>query len=157
MRGLSKKRIKFFLFFCVGIITGVLIGISILSIVVSYRLDSFYQKNTQLQNIIEYKEEQLKKLEKAINNNNFILKDIEVILIYDCDEEDVLDKTIIEKVIKEKYNSLIGKEIKNIDAEMLAEVVDKRILQLEDGEYRLKINKLILSESLKIWVLVEDK
>lgn len=153
MGKLRKTGAKFFLCFSGGLISGILIGASCLSVIVSYRLDSYYQKNSQLQSIIEYKEEQLGKLEKAINNRNFILKDIEVILI--CDEEDELDKTIIEKVIKEKYSSLIGKEIKNIDAEMVAEVVDKRILQLEDGDYRLKISKLILSESLKIWVQVE--
>lgn len=151
---MGKLESKISLCFCVGFIFGLILGVTSLSLLVSYRIDTYYQKNSELESIIEYKDEQLKKLEKAINNRNFILKDIEVYLI--CEEEDEIDQTIIIKVIKEKYSSLIGKEIKNIDAEMVAEVIDKRIFQLEDGEYRLKINKLILSETLKIWVQVES-
>lgn len=151
---MGKLGSKISLCFCVGFIFGLILGVTSLSLLVSYRIDTYYQKNSELESIIEYKDEQLKKLEKAINNRNFILKDIEVYLI--CEEEDEIDQTIIIKVIKEKYSSLLGKEIKNIDAEMVAEVIDKRIFQLEDGEYRLKISKLILSETLKIWVLVES-
>ena len=35
---------------------------------------------------------------------------------------------------------------------MIAEVADKRIFRLDNGQYQLFVKKLILAENLKIWV-----
>ena len=60
----------------------------------------------------------------------------------------------IEKTIKEKYKTLLGKEVKTVDAHMVVEVIDKRILKIEGKEYRLQVDKLILSEIMSIWAKV---
>jgi len=66
-----------------------------------------------------------------------------------------LDNIEIQKVIKEKYNSLLGKKVKDLDADLLLQIIDQRILKMNDKEYRLNVNKLILSEILKIWVDID--
>ena len=48
------------------------------------------------------------------------------------EDNDEIDKMEIEKTIKEKYNILLGKEVKTIDAHIVVEVVDKRILKMGD-------------------------
>jgi len=91
--------------------------------------------------------------EESVNNRKFVIKSIEINLIYDGDE---IDELALEKHIKDKYNNLLGKEVKNVDIDMVGEVIDKRIMKLEDREFKLKVNKILLSEVLKIWVEVQD-
>jgi len=154
MEQIKKKNLKVVSCFIAGIITGVLIGGTVLSSIVSYRMDMFYEQIAYLENTIENKNVQLEKLEKSINNRNFILKDIEITLIFNGDD---IDKIEIEKSIKEKYSGLLGKEVKKIDADIIMKVVDTRILKIEDREYKLHVNKLILSETLKLQINVESK
>lgn len=156
MGELKRKSFKFTICFITGFLTGILIGIVILSVVVGYRLDNYYKQISYLKNIIRDKDERLEKLEESINIQNFIVKDIEINLVFDKDKNnDEIDKIEIEKAIKEKYNKLIGQEVKTIDAHMVVEVVDKRILKIEDREYKLQVDKLILTEILNMWIRVE--
>jgi septal ring factor EnvC (AmiA/AmiB activator) len=133
----------------------VLIGVAALSAIVSYRMDNYYKQISYLEHIIRDKDERLEKLEKSINTQSHIIKDIEVNLIFDKGgNNDEIDKMEIEKVIKEKYNTLLGKEVKSIDAHIVVEVVDKRILKIKSGEYKLQVDKLILTEIMSIWIKV---
>ena len=65
-----------------------------------------------------------------------------------------LDKIEIEKHIEEKYRYLIGKEVSDIDIELAAEVVDKRVFFTDSNMYRLRVERLLLSEVMKIWVSI---
>jgi len=149
---LKKYRFKYGLCFFTGLIIGALIGISVLSIIVSYRMDTFYHRIAYLESLIQDKDAQLEKLEDSKNTRSFVLKDIEVVLIFDGDE---IDKISIEKAVKEKYRSLIGKEVDKIDADIIMEVIDNRIFNIEEKKYQLHVNKMILTETLKIWVEIE--
>lgn len=146
---------KFIICFITGLLWGTVIGSLGISILVSYRLDTFYEKISFLEHTIEDKNEKLAKLEKSINNSNIVLKDIIVILEFSNlsqEQIDQIDNIQIEKAIKEKFRSLLGKEIKNLDADMLMQVIDKRILKFNNAEYQLTVNKLMLSDILKLWV-----
>lgn len=154
MGKLKSASAKFIILFAAGIITGVLIGTTALSIVVSYRMDIQYKKITYLENLIQDKDARLEKLEESINTQEIIIKDIVIDLIFDGDE---IDKIHIEKTIKEKYGKLLGKEVKNIDPDILIEVVDKRIFKIEEREYQLEVVKLILTYTFKLFVKVERK
>jgi len=156
MGQLKMSGTKFIFCFIVGIIAGILIGITTLSVIVSYRMDTYYTKIAYLENTIQDKDARLEKLEKSINTQSVILKDINVVLDFgESETGDEIDKIDIEKAIKEKYVLLLGKEVKTIDADIITEVVDKRILKIEDREYKLQVNKLILTETLKIFIQVE--
>lgn len=154
MEELKKKSLKFIILFVTGLITGILIGITTLSVIVSYRMDIQYKRITYLENIIQDKNARLEKLEQSINTKEIILKDIDINLIFNGDE---IDKIYIEKTIKEKYSKLLGKEVRNIDADILIEIADKRILKIEEREYKLEVDKLVLTETLKLSIKVETK
>lgn len=153
MAQLKSASFKFILCFTAGLLAGVLLGAIILSTLVSYKLDEQYKKITYLENTIQDKDAKLKKFEESINNRSIVLKDIEVELDFDGDE---IDKIDIEKAIKEKYTSLLGKEVKSLDEDLIVEVVDKRIFKIEDREFKLQVSRLILTEILRISVIVEE-
>lgn len=138
--------------FIAGLVIGVIIGASSLMLAVSYRMDSWYQRITYLEQSVEEKNSILEKLNKNGNPRTLTIKGIEVVLAFGGNE---IDKIHMEKAIKEKYVPLIGKDVKKVDPDIIAEVVDKRILKIEDKEYKVKVTKLVLTEVLKIWITLE--
>ncbi|SHK43487.1 hypothetical protein [Tepidibacter formicigenes] len=149
---LKSSKFKYILFLLTGIISGYILGVISINTLISYRIDRYYEEITYLNTIIEEKDVRLQKLEEAINNKKFIVKDIEIILLYKGDE---IEKLKLKKHIREKYNILLGKEIKSIDIDLVPEIIDKRIMKIENKEYKLTVNKLMLSEMLKLWIKVE--
>lgn len=144
-----SNGLNFLLCFLTGIILGTLLGAISINILVSYRVDNFYEKIAYLESVIVDKDDRLEKLEKSINNFNIVVKDIEVILLFEGDE---IDNIEISKVIKDKYKLLLGKDLKDIDADLVVQIVDKRIIKLMNANYQLHIQKLIIGEVIKIWV-----
>lgn len=143
--------------FVTGLLWGVIIGSVSISLLVSSRIDVFYDKIAYLENTLNEKEEKLAKLEKSINNKNIVLKDVEVILEYvNFSEEQInrIDNIVIEKSVKEKYRSSLGKEVKSLDAELLQQIIDKRILKFDGTEYQLIVKRMVLTDILKLWVQV---
>lgn len=146
------KANKYFLNFYAGLITGVLLGSALAITLVSYKIDIFYEKIAALENTIIEKNAKLENLEKSINSNKFVLKDIEIILLYEDNEIDHLETIHIEKTVKEKYSILLGTEVKSIDPDIITLVVDKRILKMNGKEIQLHVIKLKLTEVLKLWI-----
>lgn len=152
----KMKKFYHLISFGTGLISGILVGAIVLTSLVSYRMDKLYENIATLEITINEKDAKLKKLEESINTMYFVLQDIEIIVEFLGEESgDDIDRIEIEKAIKEKYTELLGKEVKSIDPNLVMEVVDGRIFKLEGKEYRLKVNKLILSEILKLWVEVQ--
>lgn len=157
MGKIKNRNYPFTICFMTGLVWGIIIGAVSVSTIVSVRMDVFYEKIAYLENTITDKEEKLSKLEKSINNNSTVLKDIEVILEFvNFSEEQInqIDNIEIEKSIKEKFRSSLGKEVKSLDAELLHQVIDKRILKFDGSEYQLTVNKLVLTDILKLWIKV---
>ncbi|NYB72886.1 hypothetical protein HZF24_01885 [Sedimentibacter hydroxybenzoicus DSM 7310] len=148
---------KFFICFLTGMLWGVIIGAVGISAIISYRMDGFYEEIAYLENTITDKDKKLEKLENSINQSSIVLKDIIIDLdfsSFSMEQIDKIDSISIEKAIKEKFTSLLGKEVKNLDADILMQVIDKRILKFDAAEYQLTVSKLILSDVLKLWVKV---
>ena len=148
---------KFSICFIAGLLWGTVIGSLSISVLVGYRMDAFHEKIAYLEHTIADKDEKLSKLEKSINNADVVLKDIYIILEFNnlsVEQIDQIDNIEIEKAIKEKYASSLGKEIKSLDADILVQVIDKRILKFNSTEYQLTVKKLVLSDVLKLWVEV---
>ncbi|MDD4048559.1 MAG: hypothetical protein PHI90_07000 [Clostridia bacterium] len=137
--------------FITGIIIGLICGTVFFTLLVCYRINDYCENIKYLETVIEDKDARLVQLEKSINKNKFILEDIEIYL-ENMDQE--LDKLTFKKFIKEKYSSLIGKEVNSIDADMTVEIIDDRIFKLSNKEYQLKVTRLIMTNILKIWIKV---
>jgi len=138
---------------CPLALIGGLIGILAFSCLISYRIDQYHEKINTLEAVIEDKDTRLKKLEETINKKKLIVKKIEVTLE---NQEDELTGITLQKHIKEKVDKFIGKEVDKIDADMMWEIIDKRIMKINDKEYRLKVSKLVVSETMHIWVEIQN-
>ncbi len=157
MGKIKDKGYKFFICFITGLILGAIIGTLWLSALVSFRMDKLYEKIAYLESTIADKNDKLDRLEKSINKSAIVLKDIKVVLDFpglSNEQIDSIDNIAMEKSVKEKYRTLLGKEVKNLDAEILAQIIDKRILKISTAEYQLTVSKLVLTDVLKLWVKV---
>jgi septal ring factor EnvC (AmiA/AmiB activator) len=146
------KKEGYFLFFCTGLLLGGILGIISYNTFISYRIDQYHQKIKTLESVIADKDVRLEKLEEAINNRRLVVKSIEITLEK---EEDELTKITLQKHIKEKFDKFIGKEVSKVDPDMLWEIIDKRIMKIKDKEYRLEVSKLMVSETVHIWIKVK--
>jgi hypothetical protein len=149
------KREGLFFCFCTGLLLGGLIGILIFNTLVSYRINQYHQIIQNMQSMIEDKDIRLKKLEDALNKNRIVVKDFEINLEYVDNEDDEIVTISLQKHIKEKLGRFIGYEVDKIDPDMLWEVIDKRIMKLEDKEYNLKVTKLVITETIHMTVQVD--
>jgi cell division protein FtsL len=148
---------KFLLSIWFGIFIGFILGAVCCNALISLKIDKYYQEIKKLETAIEDRDARLRKLDESIkelmrNKKRYIVTAIEINLIYDGSE---LEKMEIEKHIKEKFNHLVGKEVKSIDIETVEQVIDKRIFKLTGKEFRLKVDKLVLDEVLRMWVEIE--
>lgn len=141
------------LFFLAGFVIGTLLGLISLSAFISHRLDEYHQRIASLSSVIEEKNMTLEKLEDSINKRKLIVKDVEVYL---NSKEDKLVNIELEKHIRQKLGTFIGKEVKKVEGDMLWEVINQRIMKIGDKEYRLEANRLVISEVINIWVEVKQ-
>jgi hypothetical protein len=154
---MKKGYIKFLLSIWFGILIGFISGAVCCNAFISFKVDKYYQDIKKLETAIEDRDSRLRKLDESIkelmkNKKKYIVTAIEINLVYDGSE---LEKMEIEKHIKEKFNHLVGREVKSIDIETVEQVIDKRIFKLDGKEFRLKVDKIVLDENLKMWIEVE--
>lgn len=119
------------------------------TIFISYRIDAYHNKIDILQTKTIEQEILLEKLNESLNKRKFILKKIE---IFNASEIDENDFALIKNSIRQKLDGLIGKEVKTIDTDLIIEIIDKRIMDTGIQQYQLKVTRLILSDSLDIWI-----
>ncbi len=151
MDSVKIAKFKFLLSVGVGICIGALWGTTSVTAFMSHRMDEYYEQIKRLESDIMERDTRLQKLEESINKQKYMIKDIQIELLY---EEDDLDKIALEKHIKEKYMSLLGKEVKSMDMDLIQALVDKRIMKVHRIQYQLKVQKIIVTDILKLWIEV---
>lgn len=153
MGRIKRKETHIFIVFVTGMIFGGMLGILSISTLISYRLDQDYEKIAELQHTIEDKNIRLEKLEESINKQKIILKEIRVELLFGGNE---MDEIVLEKHIKEKYAMLLGKEVKSMDIDLIEEIIDRRIMKVNGKEHQLLVNKIHLTDVLRVWIEVKS-
>ncbi|ACA46020.1 hypothetical protein FDC22_14105 [Clostridium botulinum] len=151
-----NKENKYFFSFCVGLVIGGAVGIIFFSLFISYRIENYHRKITYLNSIIEDQQVRLEGLENKLSKKKLIVKKIEVDIKFKNKEiEDELVAIELEKHIKEKFNNLIGKELDNLDGDILVQVVDNRIMKIKNKQYKVKVEKIIIAQNIKFCIQVE--
>ncbi len=149
MDRLSRQRYALPVCLLTGLFGGVLIGASLVTLLLGYRLDDSLQRISHLQAAVNEKDARLAKLEESVNKKKFILRRIEVVLHFSGDET---EKTALDKYVKERYSNLVGKEVGSIDTDLVAEVIDNRVVRINNRDYRLTAGRILVADVLKIWV-----
>jgi len=148
------KSLTFLTVFITGVVCGCVFGSAAINALVSYRIDFYIERIKYLESDIEEKNTKLEKYQESINNKKFILRSIELNIKLSKINEEEFDLIVVEKSIKDKYKELLGKEVKSIDIDLVAEVIDKRILKVDGKEYQIKVDKVLLSDVLKLWITI---
>ncbi|MCY6356538.1 hypothetical protein [Clostridium sp. ZS2-4] len=155
MDSINSKQ-KYFLFFILGLFIGGMVGIITINLLISYRIDNYIKEIKHLDKVIEEKDFRLKKLEKNIYDKRLLVKNVEIELEYENEKEnDDIVKITLEKHIKDKFKCLVGKEVENVDGDILLEIIDRRIMKIEDKEYQLKLKRIMISQVVKLWIEIK--
>ncbi len=163
MRGdnVQMRRIayRFLICFITGLIGGILMGCTLMSTLISYRIDKYHEEIIKLKTHIDENDAKYNKLKESfdsMNKKKFLVSDIEVFLICKDNEEDDFDKMQLEKYIKDRYQDLLWKEVKNIDMDLVVKLVDEDVYRIENKDYKLGVNRVLISDVFKIWVTVKQ-
>lgn len=145
---MDKIKNRYFTFFATGLFIGGIFGVVLMSILVGYRFDNYIKQINALNSIIEENNMELQKIQK-FNNKKVLVKRIKIEVIFPKEnEKNDITKINLEKNIKEKYKSVLGKEVEKVDADMLCEIIDNRIMKIDNKEYKLKVKKVIMSTTI---------
>ncbi|QGU94850.1 hypothetical protein GOM49_06830 [Clostridium bovifaecis] len=152
-----EYKARYFTFFILGLFVGGILGVILINLLVSYRVDGYIKEIQYLNTVIEEDNARLEKLEEAIHKKRLLVKEIDVDLKFkEKDQEDDIARITLQKHIKEKLSGILGKEVDKIDGDILCEIIDKRIMKLDGKEYQLKVNRIMISQEIKFWVEAKE-
>ncbi|WP_312202675.1 hypothetical protein [Anaerospora hongkongensis] len=143
------NRKSYFIFLLTGFLGGLCAGAILVTAYTGHELDTAYQHIHALQTTLKEKDALLEKLEVSSKKKATVIKKIEVDLQLSGDQA---DKDALMIHVKEQYYPLFGKEVTNLNPDLLTAVIDNRVIRLEDRDFRLSVRKMVISDTLKIWV-----
>ncbi|UMZ74496.1 hypothetical protein [Natranaerofaba carboxydovora] len=141
---MNKKNISLLLI-------GILIGSSITTIYLGHELDNLYIEVQTLEHDLQKAEERAKQLEEDIQKKEEqqgapavqLVKDVDIIIDYQDDE---FTSLYIQEYCEEITKKLLGQEVQSLEPELIFQILDQRIVKLEEKEYRLYVKSLIIAE-----------
>ena len=146
---MNKKNISLLLI-------GILIGSSITTIYLGHKLDNLYIEVQTLEHDLQKAEERAKQLKEDIQQKEEqstpaaqVVKDVEIIVDYQDDE---FTSLYIQEYCEEITKKLLGQEVQNLEPELVFQILDQRIVKLEEKEYRLYVNSLIVAEKISFHI-----
>ncbi|NLJ88335.1 MAG: hypothetical protein GX327_06065 [Epulopiscium sp.] len=145
-----KKRLSIIWIFILGFIVGMMTN----NLIYMHELEKLINENEILSARLA---DNLIKINKLENTNSkkekVILNEILPININKTDS--IIPKNDIDQYIKVLLNNQIGKEVKNIDINLIYNALNNRILKYQDGNYQLKIKSILSTEIMYIYYSVE--
>lgn len=141
-----KKRV----FFLSAFTLGFFFGLGFMSLVQMNTLDRLYRIQSQLTNQLLDRDIKLEKLGASLEKQRVsIVKDLKIHINY---EGNLLLKEEIEKNVRFYLVDLVGREIANIDGEMLYKILQNRIVEVEDKRVKLTVEYIIVNEVINIGI-----
>ncbi|ACL69073.1 hypothetical protein [Halothermothrix orenii] len=136
-------------------ILGTIVGATLLNIYLSRRIDNLILTNRELKIKNEEQQEQIDQLKENLKiSRRHYINNVQIKLRSELNKHTQQD--IIQK-IKKLLSGLPGKEIKDIDALLIRDLINDRYLVIEDEVYRLELIYLVISEELTLYIKVSTK
>ncbi|AWZ49048.1 hypothetical protein C3495_09595 [Clostridiaceae bacterium 14S0207] len=148
---MDEIKKKYLIFFVTGCLVGILVSIISFTIFFTHKIEKNYSKIRKMQIVLEEKNKELERIKTSIKVDKYTVNEIEVKIDFKSKVDEVTTY-ILEKSIKDKFSSLIGREVNNIDVEMLEKVIDNRIMYVENSKFLLKLKRISVSERIKIFI-----
>lgn len=140
-------------------ILGMLCGSIIVTIMIGGQIDSLYYANRELELKLENTLTELEETKTNLSKTKelFVLRiSPEIKLPQDLDVNQETEKLqlILNKEILKYYKPLLGQPVKSLEPELLPQIINGRILEIEQKQYQLVVKTIVLSETLYIEVEV---
>ena len=136
-------------------ILGLILGATILNLFVSHQVDQLILENKSLKQNLDNKENQIKKLNKNLKKQKrHLISNIEIILETDLNKHTQQE---INKELNKILDSLVGKELSEIDPLLIKDSINQRYIHIEDKAYEINLVYMILKEEFQIYLNASEK
>lgn len=139
---------------------GLIIGSSLTVFLIGYQVDQLSLENDSLQHKLEACEEEIKELNESLKNKKHVITSIEPIIDFANDDLNSYDKESysleVAKIIKDYLSSLKGREIEGIDYSIVTQVLENRIISIDEKSFVLDVTTIIISQKVLVYVVVKD-
>lgn len=123
---------------------GLIIGALILNLIMAQQIDKLIYDNKKLNDKIESKNNELKKLEKSLAQRKW--KVVQKIKIMVETEENKHIKQELESELYQILKNIIGRQMNKIDGTLISDTIDDRIIIIDDTNYEIDLIWLLLKE-----------
>lgn len=159
MKIIVTKPNKIFAAFSLGMIFGAIIA----TLTIGGQIDSLYYANRELELKLENTLAELEETKANLSKT----KDISILRISpkiklpqelssSTQETEKLQLIFNEEILK-YYKPLIGQPLKSLEPELLPQIINGRIVKIEQKQYQLFVKTIVLSETLHVEIEVEEK
>lgn len=129
---------------------GFLMGLTVMNLLHMHTLDRLYRIQNQLTNQLLDREIKLERLNESLQSEKTtFVKDLSIDVEF---EGSPLVKDEIEKVVHFYLADLVGKELWQMDGEMIYKILDNRVVDVENRQARLQVKYIIITEKISIGV-----
>ncbi|QUH25093.1 hypothetical protein [Serpentinicella alkaliphila] len=133
-----------------SITLGFLLGLVTMNLFQIHTIDRLYRVQTNLTNQLLDKEIKLQKFNESANEKKvFIVKNLEINIDYEGNPRVIED---IETTIKFYLNDLVGREVKEVDGDMIYKIIHQRILEIDEKKITLILKYIIINETISIGI-----
>ena len=146
---------KEFRYLIVIFLLGIIFGTTVYNLYISRKIDSLILKNNELTSQVKQQKEEINQLEDNLKQySGRFVQNIKVNINSNLNEH--RQQAVTNRII-ELLQDIPGKRIRDIDPEIINDIIDHRLLQIENNTYQLKLNYLVLGEKLTLYVTVKLK
>jgi predicted PurR-regulated permease PerM len=142
---LTKKEL---LQLIASFIAGLILGAALLNLWIGRELDQLIYERNQLIGQLNTQQTELKKLKESLQEHKrTVVQEVKIELNDDLDKH--IQQELEEKIFS-LLNNLIGKQLSEIDTNMLADSLNERTIIIEDKQYTLDLLWIILKTTTTI-------
>lgn len=158
MKIITVKRTTFFFS---SLTLGILLGAICTMVLIGNKVDELYYKNKLLELQLESTTVELAQVKASLSKS----KDLVVTKIvpeiklpperFTSQEADKIILALNKEIIKH-YKPFIGKKLKSLEPTTLPKIIDRRIMEIEQKQFKLFVKTMVLSETIFLEVEVEQ-
>ncbi len=143
---MNKKYISLF-------IIGILMGAAMATIYLGNELDELYVEIQTLEHDLQRSKERADRLEEELQQKeqesgkepSLVVQEIDIVVDYQGDD---FTRLYIQEYCEEKTSKLLGQEVSNLEPELVFQILDERLIKLEEDEYKLFVNGVVVAENI---------
>lgn len=140
---------------------GLIVGAALVLFLIGAQIDQLYMENEGLKHELIAFESEMIELRESLQERKYVVISVEPIITFTKDKLTSYDKESygleITKIVKELLSSLKGKEIKDIDYFLVPEVLENRVVQVEDTGFVLNVTTVIFSQKVLVYINAREQ